>query len=530
MRQKVETYIKKCLNCQQNKHVIHVKYEKIQYMKLSKWSWDEVFMNFIIKLLKSKNSTNEKAYDVILVMIDRLIKYCHIIFFKKTYNVEQLKYIVLNRLIRYQRISKGLINDKDKLFTFNYWRTLLPMLRIKLKMSTTYHSQINEQTKKTNQSLKQYLRHYVNNAQTNWVKLLFMAQLTLNAKVSNTTKTTPFFANYEKESNLFEKSRNQISTKATITRGNIIKSIQKNISKMQKSSIAYQNKKKKMAPLLKEGDKMYLFTKNLKINKRRSKKLNHVKVESFFIKVVKGRMNYELNFSNDAKIHLVFHISLLKSTHLNTSIQKTFHYQSQKNQEYEVERILQKQNQQYLIKWKGYSTSKNTWEPLKNLENCQRKLQEFRETKVAINSKRSKTLLLNRWNKSRSRRIASRRSFARDLLNVLIFSRLKIFCRTFFVLCHERNVFVSWVVAIWRKRYTIVLSQLIELLSPSFSFFQVSSMLDQSHRSSSSRRSIRIFFLCECTLRISWTKKISDTSVVARHTFDKTSWLQHPWI
>ena len=77
-------------------------------------------MNFIIKLSKSKNSTNKKAYDAILVMIYRLTKYCHIIFFKKTYNVEQLKYIVLNRLIRYQEISKKFINDKDKLLIFNY--------------------------------------------------------------------------------------------------------------------------------------------------------------------------------------------------------------------------------------------------------------------------------------------------------------------------------------------------------------------------------------------------------------------------
>ena len=77
-------------------------------------------MNFIIKLSKSKDSTNEKAYNAILVMIDHLIKYCHIVFFKKTYNVEQLKYIVLNRLIRYQKISRELINDKDKLFTSNY--------------------------------------------------------------------------------------------------------------------------------------------------------------------------------------------------------------------------------------------------------------------------------------------------------------------------------------------------------------------------------------------------------------------------
>ena len=31
MRQKVETYIKKCFNCQQNKHTTHAEYDEIQY-------------------------------------------------------------------------------------------------------------------------------------------------------------------------------------------------------------------------------------------------------------------------------------------------------------------------------------------------------------------------------------------------------------------------------------------------------------------------------------------------------------------
>ena len=66
----------------------HAKYDEIQYMKSSKSPWDELFMNFIIKLSKSKKSTNEKAYDAILVMINRLTKYCHIILFKEIYDVE----------------------------------------------------------------------------------------------------------------------------------------------------------------------------------------------------------------------------------------------------------------------------------------------------------------------------------------------------------------------------------------------------------------------------------------------------------
>ena len=119
---------------------------------------------------------------------------------------------------------------------------------------------------------------------------------------------------------------------------------------MQANSTMYQNKKRKTAPLLKKGDKIYLFTKNLKINKRRSKKLDHVRVESFFIKNVKGQINYELNLLIDARIFFVFHIFVLESTHSNTSIQKTFRYSPQKNQEYEIKRILQKQGQQHLIK------------------------------------------------------------------------------------------------------------------------------------------------------------------------------------
>ena len=182
------------------------------------------------------------------------------------------------------------------------------------------------------------------------MKLLFMAQLTLNVKVSNITKVTLFFTNFEKKSNLFEKSRNQVSIEATITKGNTIKMIQNNISKMQQNLTTYQNKKRKTTSLLKEKNKIYFFTKNLKINKRKSKKLDHVKVEPFFIKVIKNRINYKLNFLVDAKVFLVFHMFVLKSIHSNTSIQKIFRYQSQENQEYEIERILQKRGQQYLIK------------------------------------------------------------------------------------------------------------------------------------------------------------------------------------
>ena len=50
-------------------------------------------------------------------------------------------------------------------------------------------------------------------------------------------------------------------------------------------------------------------------------------------------------------------------------------------QEYDVESILdvRKEGRQwkYLVKWEGYDTSENTWEPLKHLKKVQEMIKQF---------------------------------------------------------------------------------------------------------------------------------------------------------
>jgi hypothetical protein len=186
-----------------------------------------------------------------------------------------------------------------------------------------------------------------------------MAQLALNAKISDITKVISFFVNFGKESNLFGHKRKHLAAQLAIERVATLKKIHDNIASMQIRSTKYQNKKRKMTSQLKERDKVYLLTKNLKTRKK-SKKLDHVKVESFFIRAVKGSVNYELDLLKDAKVFLVFHVSLLESVDPSTPIQGTFHYHPQEENRFEVERILKKKSQRYLVKWKGYPTTENT--------------------------------------------------------------------------------------------------------------------------------------------------------------------------
>ncbi len=138
----------------------------------------------------------------------------------------------------------------------------------------------------------------------------------------------------------------------------------------------YVNKKKDRESIFKKKNKVYLLRRNIKM-KRSSNKLNHMKPKSFEILEEKRLINYKLNLSTFIKIHSVFHISLLKSANLNSSIQTESSKIDSKNQniEYEVENILNQQNikdqSHWLVKWKDYEHIKNTWESRRNLKNCQ---------------------------------------------------------------------------------------------------------------------------------------------------------------
>ena len=127
---------------------------------------------------------------------------------------------------------------------------------------------------------------------------------------------------------------------------------------------------------------MYLLTKNLR-TQQPTKKLDKVKVGLFFISKQISLVNYQLALPQDAKIHSVFHISLLEPADPRTPIQKDFHYQADGEDEWEVEKIIAQRTKgrhiEYLVKWLGYPESENTWEPPTNLTNCQELLSQFQQ-------------------------------------------------------------------------------------------------------------------------------------------------------
>ncbi len=162
MRKQIEDIIRKCNVCICTKHNQHKLYELLKSFSTLNHAWKSIALNFIIKLSKSKKRVIEATYDFILIITDRLIKYEYFLSYKKTTFAKDLIYTFLRMIVANHELSDEIISNRDKLFTLKFWKFLMNQLEIHHKLSTTYHLQIDEQMKRMNQTLKQYLRCYIN--------------------------------------------------------------------------------------------------------------------------------------------------------------------------------------------------------------------------------------------------------------------------------------------------------------------------------------------------------------------------------
>ena len=119
-------------------------------------------LDFITKFPESKELMTKTGFDSILVITDRFTKYGYFIPYKESFSAEDLAYMFNKHIIGNHGIPKKIINNRDKFFISRFWKSLINQLGIYYKMLTGYYPQTDGQTKKLNQTLKQYLRYYIN--------------------------------------------------------------------------------------------------------------------------------------------------------------------------------------------------------------------------------------------------------------------------------------------------------------------------------------------------------------------------------
>ena len=196
----MKTYVQTYNVCQRIKVSRHKFYKKLSSLSVPEMPWKEISMNFIIGLSSSKREG--VVYDAILVIVDRctkMIKYLSVII---KIDVAKLTKLFFEQIVLRFDMSADIVNDKNFLFINAFWSALCYHAKIKRRLSTAFHSQTNEQTKRQNQILKHYLRSYADAKQTKWANLLSLTEFAYNNFTHAFADASPFYLMYEYNSEI----------------------------------------------------------------------------------------------------------------------------------------------------------------------------------------------------------------------------------------------------------------------------------------------------------------------------------------
>ena len=114
-----------------------------------------------------------------MVVVDKLSKAAHFIPVK-TNKAANIADIFLKQIFRLHGVPKVIISDRDPKFIGNFWKSLFKGLNTTLNFSTSFHPQIDGQTKRVNQVLEDLLRMYVKDQPGKWEDYLHLVEFAYN--------------------------------------------------------------------------------------------------------------------------------------------------------------------------------------------------------------------------------------------------------------------------------------------------------------------------------------------------------------
>ncbi len=149
-------YVKSSDTCAWSKAPRHCPFGLLQPLSIPSRPWGSIAMDFItdLRIVRAKNS--------ILVVVDRLTKMAHFTPCSKSITAEEIIQLILDWIVRLHGLPEEIVSDKGPQFASKFWRRLFELLGIDIQLSLAFHPKTDGQTKRTNQTLEQYLRCTVN--------------------------------------------------------------------------------------------------------------------------------------------------------------------------------------------------------------------------------------------------------------------------------------------------------------------------------------------------------------------------------
>lgn len=139
MRKDVAEFVKLCLICQQAKIDHTHPGGLLQPLPIPQRIWEDIAMDFIIGLPKSK------GFTVIMVVVKRLSKFGHFIPLKTNFSSDTVAEAFIHNIIKLHGVPKTIVTDRDRVFISKFWKHLFHAMGTILSFSSAYHPQTDGQ-------------------------------------------------------------------------------------------------------------------------------------------------------------------------------------------------------------------------------------------------------------------------------------------------------------------------------------------------------------------------------------------------